>query len=216
MATLTDSFGEFTFVGMPPGVYVLEETNKPGFSDVTDIDRDNPNVILIVNVTGVDSTGNTFVDKREGGLTTTSGAPVSIHGSKPNAAPIKTSSQPNEEKLKSPSPIDPPPSSKISIPTTAQTSINTGNPLEKDEPSNTPESSPTKEPTSNSNTPVQSQPSQKNNVPFLVQPIRIKESPLTSPSFSKNVGSICGNVKGDTNNDDIGDINLSNVIVELK
>jgi hypothetical protein len=61
--TLTDSTGQFVLKGVPPGIYSLEQTNKPGYIDVSDSDGNDPNVILNVNVGSTDSNNNKFMDK---------------------------------------------------------------------------------------------------------------------------------------------------------
>ncbi|KAI2514321.1 protein of unknown function DUF11 [Fragilaria crotonensis] len=73
VTTVTDSNGEYTFVGLPPGNYTLTETNPPGYSDVSDYDE-NPdgdaddgntvpdNKIVITITPGEKDKGNNFID----------------------------------------------------------------------------------------------------------------------------------------------------------
>ena len=56
--TLTDFNGGFVFDGVPPGNYVIKQTNLPDYMDVSDTD----NTISVNLVPGEDSTGNMFVD----------------------------------------------------------------------------------------------------------------------------------------------------------
>jgi hypothetical protein len=74
VTTVTDSNGEYTFVGLPPGNYTLTETNPPGFSDVSDYDEspdgdaDDTNTVpdnkIVVTITpGEKDNGNNFIDR---------------------------------------------------------------------------------------------------------------------------------------------------------
>jgi hypothetical protein len=49
---------------VPAGSYTVEETNKPGYTDVGDTDGGNPNQISVTLTPGQSSTGNDFVDER--------------------------------------------------------------------------------------------------------------------------------------------------------
>jgi serine-aspartate repeat-containing protein C/D/E len=62
--TTTDANGNYSFTGVPAGTYTVEETNKPGYTDVSDIDGGNPNSIAVSLQPGQSSTGNDFVDER--------------------------------------------------------------------------------------------------------------------------------------------------------
>ena len=62
--TTTDANGNYSFTGVPAGSYTVEETNKPGYTDVGDSDGGNPNSIAVVLQPGQSSTGNDFVDER--------------------------------------------------------------------------------------------------------------------------------------------------------
>ena len=66
--TTTDANGNYTFNNVPAGNYTVVETNKPGFSDVGDVDGGDPNVIAVMLPPGTDSTGNDFVDERLPGV----------------------------------------------------------------------------------------------------------------------------------------------------
>ncbi|KAI2514173.1 protein of unknown function DUF11 [Fragilaria crotonensis] len=74
VTTVTDSNGEYTFVGLPPGNYTLTETNPPGYSDVSDYDEtpdgdaDDSNTVpdnkIVVTITpGEKDGGNNFIDR---------------------------------------------------------------------------------------------------------------------------------------------------------
>ena len=58
---LTDSNGNFTFL-VPPGVYIVRETNPPGYVDVSDSDGGDLNSIT-VDVSRGNDLDNVFVDK---------------------------------------------------------------------------------------------------------------------------------------------------------
>ncbi|WP_284190110.1 SdrD B-like domain-containing protein, partial [Zoogloea oryzae] len=62
--TTTDVNGNYTFTGVPAGSYNVIETNKPGYTDVGDVDGGNPNSIAVTLTPGQSSTGNDFVDER--------------------------------------------------------------------------------------------------------------------------------------------------------
>ncbi|MDD3328251.1 MAG: SdrD B-like domain-containing protein, partial [Zoogloea sp.] len=62
--TTTDANGNYVFNNVPAGSYTVEETNKPGYTDVSDVDGGNPNVINVTLTQGQSSTGNDFVDER--------------------------------------------------------------------------------------------------------------------------------------------------------
>ncbi|WP_347250248.1 SdrD B-like domain-containing protein, partial [Zoogloea sp.] len=62
--TTTDANGNYTFNNVPTGTYTVVETNKPGYTDVGDVDGGNPNVITVILPPGSSSTGNDFVDER--------------------------------------------------------------------------------------------------------------------------------------------------------
>jgi protocatechuate 3,4-dioxygenase beta subunit len=62
--TTTDANGNYVFNNVPAGSYTVEETNKPGYTDVGDIDGGNPNQISVTLTPGQSSTGNDFVDER--------------------------------------------------------------------------------------------------------------------------------------------------------
>ncbi|MCK6394374.1 SdrD B-like domain-containing protein [Zoogloea sp.] len=66
--TTTDANGNYTFNNVPAGNYTVVETNKPGFSDVGDVDGGDPNVISVTLPAGGNSTGNDFVDERLPGV----------------------------------------------------------------------------------------------------------------------------------------------------
>jgi uncharacterized surface anchored protein len=66
--TTTDANGNYTFNNVPAGTYTVVETNKPGFSDVGDVDGGDPNVIAVILTPGATSTGNDFVDERLPGV----------------------------------------------------------------------------------------------------------------------------------------------------
>jgi protocatechuate 3,4-dioxygenase beta subunit len=62
--TTTDANGNYVFNNVPAGSYTVEETNKPGYTDVGDTDGGNPNQISVTLTPGQSSTGNDFVDER--------------------------------------------------------------------------------------------------------------------------------------------------------
>jgi uncharacterized protein YfaS (alpha-2-macroglobulin family) len=45
--TTTDANGNYTFNNVPAGTYTVVETNKPGYTDVGDVDGGDPNVITV-------------------------------------------------------------------------------------------------------------------------------------------------------------------------
>ena len=61
---VTFSSGEFSFGGILPGEYLLEETDPPGYESVSDSSGAlDDNLIPLTLVSGVDSTDNEFVDQ---------------------------------------------------------------------------------------------------------------------------------------------------------
>jgi hypothetical protein len=68
--TTTDANGNYSFANVPAGNYTVEQTNKPGYTDVSDIDGGNPNSIAVSLQPGQSSTGNDFVDERLPGAIT--------------------------------------------------------------------------------------------------------------------------------------------------
>jgi len=62
--TLTDTSGNYLFSSLPSGNYTVVELNPPGFVDVSDVDGLNDNRIFVVLGSGMNSTGNDFVDER--------------------------------------------------------------------------------------------------------------------------------------------------------
>ena len=67
-STTTDTNGNYTFNNVPAGNYTVEETNKPGYLDVSDKDGGNPNAIAVTLPAGGISSGNDFVDERPAAL----------------------------------------------------------------------------------------------------------------------------------------------------
>ena len=70
--TSTDSEGNYSFAGLPPGNYQVVEQDRSGFISVSDVDGANNNVVgdetPIAVTPGADSAGNDFVDERSGDL----------------------------------------------------------------------------------------------------------------------------------------------------
>ena len=70
--TSTDSEGNYSFPGLPPGNYQVVELDRSGFISVSDVDGANNNTVgdetPITVTAGADSSGNDFVDERTGGL----------------------------------------------------------------------------------------------------------------------------------------------------
>ena len=62
--TVTDANGFYSFTGLPGGNYTVVETNKPGYTDVGDVDGGNPNSVAVNLPAGGNSPGNDFVDER--------------------------------------------------------------------------------------------------------------------------------------------------------
>ena len=62
--TTTDANGNYSFAGVPAGNYTVEQTNKPGFTDVGDKDGGNPNSIAVTVTPGATNPGNNFIDER--------------------------------------------------------------------------------------------------------------------------------------------------------
>jgi serine-aspartate repeat-containing protein C/D/E len=62
--TTTDANGNYSFANVPAGNYTVEQTNKPGFTDVSDIDGGNPNSIAVTVTPGATNPGNNFIDER--------------------------------------------------------------------------------------------------------------------------------------------------------
>ena len=70
--TSTDSEGNYSFAGLPPGNYQVVETDIAGFQSVSDVDGANNNIIgdetPIAVTAGQDTAGNDFVDEQLGSL----------------------------------------------------------------------------------------------------------------------------------------------------
>ncbi len=62
--TTTAPDGTYSFTNVPEGTYTVTESNLPGFTDVSDTDGGDPNVITVVLPAGGFSGGNDFVDER--------------------------------------------------------------------------------------------------------------------------------------------------------
>ncbi len=60
----TDASGNYSFINIPAGNYTVRQTNLAGYSNVSDIDGGNLNEIAVTLSTGQDSTGNDFVDEQ--------------------------------------------------------------------------------------------------------------------------------------------------------
>jgi von Willebrand factor type A domain/SdrD B-like domain len=69
---LTGPAGNYKFVDLPPGAYIVVETNLPGYSDVSDTEGSPLDGEIAVDLSvGENSTGNNFVDERLGGISGT-------------------------------------------------------------------------------------------------------------------------------------------------
>ena len=85
--TTTDSSGMFDFECVPPGKYVLIEYNPDGYTDVTDSDKGDPNVIN-VDVTTSDSPRNEFVDQLPSGAPSVSARLSTAPSAEPSGSRI--------------------------------------------------------------------------------------------------------------------------------
>ena len=84
--TLTDSNGNYEFVGLPIAVYRVSETNLVGFIDVSEVDGNNDNTLMVsLTFPQPDSTSNDFCDKLPS--TVPSGSPSSSPSVSPSASP---------------------------------------------------------------------------------------------------------------------------------
>ncbi|NEP74540.1 MAG: hypothetical protein F6K29_23235, partial [Okeania sp. SIO2G5] len=64
--TTTDTDGNYEFTDLEAGDYTVRQTNLPGYSNVSDTDGANDNLIGVTLPGDVDSTGNDFVDELAG------------------------------------------------------------------------------------------------------------------------------------------------------
>ncbi len=61
--TTTDASGNYSFTGVENGSYTVQQTNLPGYLDVSDSDGGDPNSIAVTISAGSSSTGNDFIDR---------------------------------------------------------------------------------------------------------------------------------------------------------
>ncbi|KAI2501567.1 oxidoreductase [Fragilaria crotonensis] len=88
--TITDSSGNYKFVDLEAGKYIVSETNLNGFSDVKDLDGGDLNKITD-NLISTNSEGNDFVDERPSD--SPSYQPSAVPSSKPSTSPSRTPSK---------------------------------------------------------------------------------------------------------------------------
>ena len=69
-STVTDSDGDYEFVGLPAGSYIVFEFNLDGYDDVSDTDGPNDNRIFVDLNDGEKSPDNDFVDEKMAMLST--------------------------------------------------------------------------------------------------------------------------------------------------
>ena len=62
--TVTDASGNYSFTELPPGAYIVIETDKDGFKSTADTTGDNDNKIAKVLASGEDSPNHDFLDTR--------------------------------------------------------------------------------------------------------------------------------------------------------
>ncbi|MFN5514571.1 MAG: SdrD B-like domain-containing protein [Cyanobacteriota bacterium] len=62
----TDELGNYLFVDFEPGVYVVQQINLTGYSDVSDGDGGDPNEITVTLAPGQINSGNNFIDEQLG------------------------------------------------------------------------------------------------------------------------------------------------------
>jgi uncharacterized repeat protein (TIGR01451 family) len=63
-STTTTSLGNYAFVNLRPGCYIVEEVDLPGFTSTGDSAPPNNNLIPVTVVSGLNSPGNDFIDTR--------------------------------------------------------------------------------------------------------------------------------------------------------
>ncbi|MEM7392337.1 MAG: SdrD B-like domain-containing protein, partial [Verrucomicrobiota bacterium] len=63
---ITDALGNYIFTNVPPGDYIVVETDLPGYTSTGDLVPPDDNMIPVTAVAGSDSTGNDFLDTRLG------------------------------------------------------------------------------------------------------------------------------------------------------
>ncbi|MBF2056431.1 MAG: carboxypeptidase regulatory-like domain-containing protein [Cyanobacterium sp. T60_A2020_053] len=61
-STTTDGSGNYSFIDLDPGSYTVRQTNLSGYTDVTDIDGGNANLINVSVAPDQDVTGRDFLD----------------------------------------------------------------------------------------------------------------------------------------------------------
>ncbi|NEQ74935.1 MAG: DUF11 domain-containing protein [Okeania sp. SIO2C9] len=66
--TTTDTDGNYEFTDLEAGDYTVRQVNLGGYSDVSDTDPPNDNLISVTLPGDVDSTGNDFVDEQVGSI----------------------------------------------------------------------------------------------------------------------------------------------------
>ncbi|MBJ7899548.1 MAG: hypothetical protein GC158_06440 [Cyanobacteria bacterium RI_101] len=62
----TDELGNYLFADFDPGVYVVQQINLPGYSDVSDSDGGDLNEITVTLAPGQINSGNDFIDEQLG------------------------------------------------------------------------------------------------------------------------------------------------------
>ena len=81
----TDENGRYSFTSVPPGEYVIVQSNLPGYEDVSDFEGNITNSTIFVSLLpNKSSVNNDFVDKM---ATVPSAAPVKLKGDSPSNSP---------------------------------------------------------------------------------------------------------------------------------
>ncbi|MCP2728672.1 SdrD B-like domain-containing protein, partial [Limnofasciculus baicalensis] len=97
-STTTDASGNYSFTNQPAGTYIVKQTNLGGYSDVSDTDAPNDNLIDVTLPAGGNSTGNNFVDERLNGdlsITKTDGLTTVSPGQKVTYTIVVSNNGPN-------------------------------------------------------------------------------------------------------------------------
>ncbi|MEM7390993.1 MAG: SdrD B-like domain-containing protein, partial [Verrucomicrobiota bacterium] len=66
--TMTDAGGNYTFTNINPGLYMVHETNPPGFFSTGDVDGGDPDLLAVLKISSANNVSNNFLDTQPGSI----------------------------------------------------------------------------------------------------------------------------------------------------